>query len=360
MGSSRDSGARIHDTVGSVSPDPHAADDATFLRRALKPPSYGWVSGTNHPSDAAIRRELLDNLAVHRDRRHFLTAFTWGVWAVLGIMLIVWAVGFASWISLAAGLAYTFLYLPQYGTFYFHRYGTHRAWRFRHPLFAWMAKHMTIRVIPEELYILSHHVHHRYADQDGDPYDPRGGWWYCFLADANHQSVAWDLDAGDYRRARAVLSHLAVRTNDYVGYQRWGMIAKPGRLVLEFVGNWVAWALVLWWLGGWPVVFGVFGWSTYWLWGIRNFNFRAHGRGGDMRVDGEDFYRGDLSVNRSLSAWLASEWHNHHHLFPRSARNGYLWWQLDVVYWVVRGLHAVGVISSYRDDTPRFFAEHYR
>jgi fatty-acid desaturase len=342
-----------------LSQDAHAADDDTFLRRVLKPPSYGWVTDTHRPSDAAIRREWLANLAVHRDRRHFLTAFTWGVWAVMVIMLGVWALWFASWLTLAAGLAYTWLYLPQYGTFYFHRYGTHRAWRFRHPLFAWIAKHMSIRVIPEELYILSHHVHHRYADKDGDPYDPRGGWWYCFLADANHQNVAWDLSAGDYRRARAVLSHLAVRTNDYVAYQRWGMLARPGRLVLDFLGNWAVWALLLWWLGGWSLVFGVFGWTTAWLWGIRNFNFRAHGRGGDMRVDGEDFHRGDLSVNRSLSAWLASEWHNHHHLFPRSARNGYLWWQLDVIYWVVRVLHAVGIISSYRDDTPRFFAEHY-
>ncbi len=328
---------------------------SSFLRRVLRTPSYGWVTDDNRPTDAAIRAEWLRNLAVWNDRRHGLTAFTWGVWAVLVGVLAIWVVGFATWTSLVVGLAYAFLFLPQYGTFYFHRYGVHGAWTYRHPVFAWLAKHAAIRLIPEEVYIVSHHVHHAYADQDGDPYDPRGGWWYCFLADANHQGVAWDLDETDHGRAVRLLRHVAVRTGSFATYRRWGMLVHPGWLVLDFAGNWLFWGTVLWALGGWSWVFGVFGWSAAWMWGIRNFNFRAHGRGEDLRIDGEDFHRGDLSVNRTLSAWLASEWHNNHHLFPRSARNGFLWWQLDVVFWVVRGLAAVGVVSRYRDDSVRFF-----
>lgn len=325
-----------------------------FLRRVLREPSYGWATADHRPTDAQIRAEWRSNLAVWRDRRHLLTAFTWGVWAVMVGLLAVWLVGYATVPSLLAGLAYAFLFLPQYGTFYFHRYGVHGAWTYRHPVFAWLAKHAALRLIPEEVYVVSHHVHHAYADQDGDPYDPRGGWWYCFLADANHQSVAWDLDPAEHQRAVGMLRMLPVRAGSWATYRRWGMLAHPGWLVLDFVGNWLFWGLVWTWVGGPSLALAIFGWSAAWLWGIRNFNYRAHGRGVDLRIDGEDFHRGDLSVNRTLSAWLASEWHNNHHLFPRSARNGFLWWQLDVVWWTVRALAAVGIVRQFRDDSARF------
>ena len=331
-----------------------AAPSRGFLRRVLRAPSYGWVTEDNRPSDAVIRAEWRRNLAVWNDRRHGLTAFTWGVWAVLVGVLGIWIVGFSTWASLVAGLVYAFLFLPQYGTFYFHRYGVHGAWKYRHPGFGFLAKHAAIRLIPEEVYIVSHHVHHAYADRDGDPYDPRGGWWYCFLADANHQGIAWDLDEADHARAVRMLRWVPVRTGSYATYRRTGMLAEPLTLVLDFAGNWLFWGTVLWGLGGWSLVLGVFGWCSAWLWGIRNFNLRAHGRGEDLRVEGEDLHRGDLSVNRTLSAWLASEWHNNHHLFPRSARNGFLWWQLDVVWWVVRVLALFGVVAAYRDDSTAF------
>ena len=35
---------------------------------------------------------------------------------------------------------------------------------------------------------------------------------------------------------------------------------------------------------------------------------------------------------------LGEGWHNNHHAFPSSARHGLRWWQLDVSYWIIRGL----------------------
>ena len=331
-----------------------------FVRTVLRQPTYGWVSATNRPSDATIRGEFLRRLDPRAGRHQWLPITVWTVNALFLATLLVYLVGFFTWSSLAVGVAYAFLFLPQYGTFYFHRYGTHRAWRFAHPAFAFLAKHAAIRVIPEEVYIVSHHVHHTLADADGDPYDPRGGWWYCFLADVNHQAIATDLDADDHARARGLLSHLFIGANDYAGYQRWGSIVHPAALAADLLLNWLFWAGLLTLVGGPSLALAVFGCTTFWLWGIRNFNFLAHGRGGDERREGEDFHRADLSVNRTLSAWLASEWHNNHHLFPRSARAGFLPYQLDVVWWTVRALAAVGIIASYRDDTERFYVEHYR
>jgi superfamily II DNA or RNA helicase len=55
-------------------------------------------------------------------------------------------------------------------------------------------KNLMIKLIVEEAYVVSHHVHHLLSEQPGYPYNVNGGFWYCFLADANHQGVNRDLD----------------------------------------------------------------------------------------------------------------------------------------------------------------------
>ena len=330
-----------------------------FLARLLREPSYGWVGANPRPSDAEVRREWLRNV-LPGDRRRWLNTYGWGLHLALAASLPVYLVGFATPLGIAAGLLYAFLILPCWGTFYLHRYGTHRAWMPRNRFWRLVAKHMVIQLVPEEVYVLSHHVHHRYADRDGDPYDPRGGWWYCFLADANHQGIAPDLDAVDYARARRLLVHLPVAQNDHAGYRRWGSVSRPGATIAAFAANHVGWYAALWALGGHGLALGVFSFTTFWLLVIRQFNYRAHGRGVDLRIDGEDFHRGDLSVNRTLSAWLAGEWHNHHHLYPRSARAGFLPGQLDLPWLWIRLWRAAGAARRVRDDTARFLAEHHR
>jgi stearoyl-CoA desaturase (delta-9 desaturase) len=45
---------------------------------------------------------------------------------------------------------------------------------------------------------------------------------------------------------------------------------------------------------------------------------------------------------------LGEGWHNSHHAFPSSARHGLRWWQVDVSYWVIRGLGTIGLASNIR------------
>jgi stearoyl-CoA desaturase (delta-9 desaturase) len=43
---------------------------------------------------------------------------------------------------------------------------------------------------------------------------------------------------------------------------------------------------------------------------------------------------------------LGEGWHNNHHAFPTSARHGLRWWQIDVSYWIIRGMALVGLASK--------------
>jgi stearoyl-CoA desaturase (delta-9 desaturase) len=41
---------------------------------------------------------------------------------------------------------------------------------------------------------------------------------------------------------------------------------------------------------------------------------------------------------------MGEGWHNNHHHYQVSARQGFFWWEIDLTYYVLRGLAAVGLI----------------
>ncbi|MGB0712814.1 MAG: fatty acid desaturase, partial [Gammaproteobacteria bacterium] len=84
-------------------------------------------------------------------------------------------------------------------------------------------------------------------------------------------------------------------------------------------------------------------------------NSLAH-RFGHRRFDTADESRNNV--------WLAlltlgEGWHNNHHRYPLSARQGFYWWQLDLSYLGLRALKALGVISDIR-PVPRTILEEGR
>src|SRR5690606_16606941 len=99
---------------------------------------------------------------------------------------------------LAVGLVYAMVVVGSHGTIWFHRYSTHRAYQFKHPWVRFVVENLVPKVIINELYTISHHVHHARSEKPGDPYNAHGGFFYCFLADVNHQPIARDLDRRDY------------------------------------------------------------------------------------------------------------------------------------------------------------------
>jgi stearoyl-CoA desaturase (delta-9 desaturase) len=52
-------------------------------------------------------------------------------------------------------------------------------------------------------------------------------------------------------------------------------------------------------------------------------------------------------------------WHNNHHRYPFSARQGFRWWQIDTTYYVLRALAAVGLVRDLRSVPAPVIAEGY-
>lgn len=332
----------------------------TFLHRVLEPPAYGWARDGRfyRPTVREIFSHWLGRMNLLRDRKAWLPVTGWFWTLCLLPFAVLFLTRYFSWSLLVVGFLYSMVALGTVNIVWLHRYGSHRAFAFSHPFFAFIIRNLTIRLVPEEVYIVSHHVHHAMPEQPGDPYNALGGRLYCFLAGELHQPIARNLSKADYERAVNMVVHTGVRPNSYEQYLKWGSICHPLRLYAHFALNWLFWYAAFWFIGGHGLACAIFGMSGIWAIGIRDFNFDSHGAGKDRRVDGIDFNRKDLSINQLFAGTVSGEWHNNHHLFPTGVRSGFLWWQLDTAYLLILLLRLFGGIASMRDFKQRFLEQY--
>lgn len=181
-----------------------------------------------------------------------------------------------------------------------------------------------------------HRHHHRHSDTDEDRHSPvtKGFWW---------SHMHWFLARSALATPAQELPDLAKR-----GELRWldrFAIVPPLVLALTCLGaGWAlgaagyatsAWDLFLW---GFVVSTVVLFHATVTI------NSLAH-RWGSRR-----YATTDDSRNNWLLAviTLGEGWHNNHHYYPASARQGFRWWQLDITYLVLRGMAAVGLVGNLR------------
>ena len=184
-----------------------------FLDHVLQSPAYGWQDENGNlvkPDVREIFTEFFSRLNVFKDRKNWLPFFSWLKVFCLMPFFFLFVFKFFSLYLFAAAFLYSMIIMGTHGTIWHHRYCTHGAYKFRNKFWRFFTQNLTINVIPEEIYVVSHHVHHAKSDQPGDPYNAQAGFFYCFLADVNHQPIAKNLNESDYNRVKLLMSHTGV------------------------------------------------------------------------------------------------------------------------------------------------------
>ncbi len=170
-----------------------------------------------------------------------------------------------------------------------------------------------------------HRRHHRYSDQEGDLHSPRKGFWWA------HQGWVFDgrWDDTEFDRIGDFASQ-----PELMWLNRWHIVAP----ITAAVGCYA--------IGGFSGLVWGFSISTTLLWhSTYTINSLAH-RWGSQRYE-----TGDDSRNNAFLALLTlgEGWHNNHHHYMASARQGFFWWEIDITYYILRGLQAVGLIWEIRE-----------
>jgi stearoyl-CoA desaturase (Delta-9 desaturase) len=94
-------------------------------------------------------------------------------------------------------------------------------------------------------------------------------------------------------------------------------------------------------VGGWSGLVVGFCWSTVAVYhGTFCINSLAHVHGSTRYVTGDD------SRNNWLLALftMGEGWHNNHHAYQASARQGFRWWEIDATFYVLKALSWTGIV----------------
>ena len=110
-------------------------------------------------------------------------------------------------------------------------------------------------------------------------------------------------------------------------------------------------------LGGWPGLVVGFCWSTVAVYhGTFCINSLAHVHGSKRYVTGDD------SRNNWVLALLTmgEGWHNNHHAYQASARQGFRWWEIDATYYCLRLLSLAGIVWDLKTPPPAVLRNEHR
>ena len=245
-------------------------------------------------------------------------------WGIHGVALGVFVTGApASAVALCAAtyLVRVFAITGAYHRYFSHKgYKTSRAFQF---VLAFIGASATQK--GPLWWAATHRRHHRYSDQPGDPHSPKEGFWYA------HQGWIFDARWGGTNLE-------AVR--DFARYPELVWLNQ-----YHFVAP-LTLAALCWAVGGAAGLVWGFAVSTTLLWhATYSINSLAH-LWGTRRYETSDTSRNNLLL---AIVTLGEGWHNNHHHYMASARNGFKWWEIDVTYYVLRALAAVGLVWDLRE-----------
>jgi stearoyl-CoA desaturase (delta-9 desaturase) len=224
-------------------------------------------------------------------------------------------------------------------TGFYHRYFSHRTFRTSRVMQFVFALLGASCVQRGPLWWAAHHrTHHRYADTALDPHSPT-------LAGFAWSHVGWFMTARafqtDWARIPDLRKYPELRWLDRFD------IAVPVTLAVFLFGLGMALHHLAPGLGtnGWQMLIWGFCVSTVVLFHATvTINSLAH-RFGGRRFDTLDDSRNNL--------WLAlitfgEGWHNNHHFYPGSARQGFRWWEIDLTWYGLRVLAGLGLVWDLR------------
>ncbi|MEM1180217.1 MAG: acyl-CoA desaturase, partial [Acidobacteriota bacterium] len=208
----------------------------------------------------------------------------------------------------------------------YHRYFSHRSFKTSRAFQLVMALIGSASVQKGPLWWAAHHRHHhRHSDQEPDLHSPtiRGFFWShlgWILCDKYH--------ATEHHKIRDFMKYPELRWLD--------------RYHLAFP---IAMGALLWLTMG----FDAFLWggliSTVALWhGTFTINSLAHVYG-KRRFKTKDTSRNNLLLSLVT---LGEGWHNNHHYYPASARQGFYWWEIDIGYYSLKVLEFFRIVWDVR------------
>jgi len=237
----------------------------------------------------------------------------------------------ALWVALALYVVRMFAI-----TGFYHRYFSHRSFRTSRPVQFAFTVLGAASVQRGPLWWAAHRRHHHvHADTAADPHTPRKGFWMSH--------AGWFLTRAGFRTDTSRIGDL-LKFPELRWLDRFDTVVPVALAVLLYAAG----AALQRWMpqldtnGPQLLVWGFFISTVVLFHATVTINSLAH-CWGTRRFATRDDSRNNL--------WLAlltfgEGWHNNHHFFPGSARQGFRWWEIDLTWYGLRLLQALGLVRD--------------
>ena len=187
-------------------------------------------------------------------------------------------------------------------------------------------------------------------------------WWAANHRD-HHLHSDTELDVHSPRHTGFIYSHVGwifSRGQEMMNFNRIADFAKfPELMWLHRYEQAPSFALavICFAIAGWPGLIVGFFWSTVAVYhGTFSINSLAHLVGKRRYITGDD------SRNNWLLAiiTMGEGWHNNHHAFQSSARQGFRWWEYDPTFYLLTLLERLGLVWNLKRPTAEVMQNQHR
>jgi stearoyl-CoA desaturase (Delta-9 desaturase) len=263
----------------------------------------------------------------------------------LACLLALW-VG-VSWVAVAVCLA---LHpVRMFGlTAGYHRYFSHRAFKTGRAFQFLLALLGATAVQKGPLWWAAHHRHHHaYSDRPEDLHSPvqRGFWW---------SHMGWFL-CKKYDETNLRLIPDLARFPELRWLNKYHLV-PPVALAVALFGVGVLLEAYAPGLGtsGWQMLVWGFFVSTVLLYHTTYLVNSLNHVWGTRRFETTDDSRNNLLI---ALVTLGEGWHNNHHFYPASARQGFYWWEVDFAHYGLKLCSFVGLVSDLKAPPRRLLEQ---
>jgi len=255
----------------------------------------------------------------------------------VGCLAVIWV----GWSPVAVLVAVALYLVRMFAiTAFYHRYFSHRTFRtsrFGQFLFAVVGNTAIQR---GALWWASvHRHHHKYADQEEDRHSP-GVYGFVWA------HIGWMTSSRNFPTDYTQVKDLA-KYPELVFLNRFDLVVPLiyGILLYGLGAGLEAWVPSLGTSGWQMFVWGFFISTTVLLHGTLFINSLAH-TFGKRRFPTTDDSRNSLLLALMT---LGEGWHNNHHRYMSSARQGFYWWEIDITYYVLKLFSWTGLVWGIRE-----------
>ncbi|MFM8330919.1 MAG: acyl-CoA desaturase [Candidatus Methylumidiphilus sp.] len=250
----------------------------------------------------------------------------------IACLSVIWV----GWSPFAVAVAVGLYVLRMFAiTGFYHRYFSHKAFRTSRPVQLAFAIIGAAAVQRGPIWWAAHHRHHHAnSDQDDDTHSPvrHGLFW---------SHVGWFLCKANFPTRRHLVKDW-LKFPELCFLDRFD-IAVPVVFGLSLYAIGAA-------LGQWAPGMGTSGGQLF-VWGFL--------------ISTIVLYHATFTINSLCHVWgsrryatpdgsrnnpwlalitLGEGWHNNHHHYPRSARQGFYWWEFDLTYYLLKLMASLGII----------------